>query len=191
MRLNRKFFSQNSVIVAKKLLGKILIRKINGRKISGMIVETEAYRGNKDKGSHAYKKITSRNKIMFGPPGFTYVYFCYGNHYLLNIVTEKKGKPGAVLIRALEPLTNIDEMKKRRRVFDKNQLTNGPGKLTEALAIGKKENNIDVIKDKNIYIEDLKLKKFFKIISSSRIGIKQGLEKKWRFYIAGNKYVSV
>lgn len=190
MRLTRNFFNRNSVKVAKELLGKILVRRINGKKISGMIVETEAYRGSKDKGSHAYRKVTSRNKIMFGPPGYAYVYFCYGNHYLLNIVTESKGKPGAVLIRALEPLENIREMIKRRKVADTYKLTNGPGKLTKAFAIGKNENGVDVVKNSTLFLVDSNKRRDFKIISTSRVGIKQGLEKKWRFYISGNKYVS-
>ncbi|MCX7698067.1 MAG: DNA-3-methyladenine glycosylase [Candidatus Goldbacteria bacterium] len=191
MRLKRSFFERNSTVVAKNLLGKILVRIINDQRVSGIIVETEAYRGDKDPGSHAYKKITDRNKIMFGPPGVAYVYLCYGNHYLLNIVTEKEGFPGAVLIRALEPYENIKLMKILRKVDDEYKLTNGPGKLTEALAIGRKENGLDVVNSKNLFIEDLKDRKKFKIISTSRVGIKQGLDKKWRFYIEGNKYVSV
>ncbi|MCX8092714.1 MAG: DNA-3-methyladenine glycosylase [Candidatus Goldbacteria bacterium] len=191
MRLKRSFFERNSTVVAKDLLGKILVRIINDQRVSGIIVETEAYRGDKDPGSHAYKKITDRNKIMFGPPGVAYVYFCYGNHYLLNIVTEKEGWPGAVLIRALEPYENIELMKKLRKTDNEYKLTDGPGKLTEALAIGRKENGLDVINSKNLFLEDLNNSKKFKIISTSRVGIKQGLDKKWRFYIEGNKYVSV
>ncbi len=191
MRLNRSFFNRNSVTVAKEMLGKILVRKIRGKRISGVIVETEAYRGNKDAGSHAYRKITRRNIIMFGLPGVAYVYFCYGNHYLLNIVTEKKGLPGAVLIRALEPLDNVCEMIKRRKTEDKYKLTNGPGKLTEALSIGKNENGIDVVKSNNLFLEDSNNIKNFKIISTSRVGIKQGTEKRWRFYIKDNQFVSV
>jgi len=191
MRLKRDFFDRNTVVVAKELLGKILVRKVNGKKVSGMIVETEAYRGDKDAGSHAYKKITPRNKIMFGPPGYSYVYFCYGNHYLLNIVTEGKGSPGAVLIRALEPLSNLKEMIKRRKIVDKYKLTNGPGKLTQAFAIRKNENGMDIIKSRELFIVDSNNVRKFKIISTSRVGIKQGTEKKWRFYIKGNKYISV
>lgn len=191
MRLSRSFFNRNSVIVAKELLGKVLVRKIKGKKISGMIVETEAYRGSNDEGSHAYKKITPRNKIMFGPPGIAYVYFCYGNHYLLNIVTEKKGSPGSVLIRAIEPIDNILEMKKRRKTDNIYKLTNGPGKLTQAFGIGKNENGIDVVKSKTFFFIRPKKKRKFKIISTSRVGIKQGLDKKWRFYIKDNKFVSV
>ncbi len=191
MRLTRKFFDRNSVMVAKELLGKILVRRINGKRLTGKIVETEAYRGEKDPGSHAYRKRTPRNEIMFGPPGHAYVYFCYGNHYLLNIVTERKGKAGAVLIRALEPLTNIKEMIKRRKINDKYKLTNGPGKLTEAFAIDKNENGMDVIKSKKLFVVCSDKRERIKIISTSRVGIKRGLEKKWRFYIKGNKYISV
>jgi len=191
MRLDRVFFNRNSVIVAKDLLGKILVSNINGKKITGMIVETEAYRGNQDAGSHAYKKITLRNKIMYGPPGYAYVYFCYGNHYLFNIVTEREGMPGAVLIRAIEPINNIKEMIKRRKVADINKLTDGPGKLTQAFAITKNENGLDIVKSSKLFVIDSNNKRKIKIISTSRVGIKQGLEKKWRFYIKDNKFVSV
>ncbi|MBP7791677.1 MAG: DNA-3-methyladenine glycosylase [Candidatus Goldbacteria bacterium] len=190
MRLTRKFFNRNSVVVAKELLGKILASNLGNKKVSGMIVETEAYRGDKDAGSHAYKKVTPRNKIMYGPPGHAYVYFCYGNHYLLNIVTESEGNPGAVLIRALEPVTNVKEMVKRRKVKDKRKLTNGPGKLTQALAIGKNENGLDVTKSNKLFLIDSRKRKKFKIISASRVGIKQGMDKKWRFYVKDNEYVS-
>jgi len=190
MRLTRKFFNRNSVVVAKELLGKILASNLGNKKVSGMIVETEAYRGDKDAGSHAYKKVTPRNKIMYGPPGHAYVYFCYGNHYLLNIVTESEGNPGAVLIRALEPVTNVKEMVKRRKVKDKRKLTNGPGKLTQALAIGKNENGLDVTKSNKLFLIDSRKRKKLKIISASRVGIKQGMDKKWRFYVKDNEYVS-
>lgn len=177
-RLNRNFYYKNSVAVAKKLLGKIIIRKYKGGMLSGKIVEVEAYRGNDDSGSHAYKKKTKRNSIMFGKPGYAYVYLCYGNHYLLNIVTEKEGQAGAVLIRAVEPLKGIDKA------------TNGPGKLTRAFFIDKKFNGEDLIKSKELFIVENNEKEKLKIKATSRIGIKTGLDKKWRFYIAGNKFVS-
>jgi len=98
--LGRNFYERDTVLVAQELLGKVLFFN----NTAGKIVETEAYYGKKDPGSHAYRGITERNKIMFGPPGFSYVYFCYGSHFLFNVVTEKYGIPGAVLIRALEPV---------------------------------------------------------------------------------------
>ena len=176
--LKRDFFAHFTVKVAKKLLGKILIRKIGENKLSGKIVEVEAYLGKEDPASHASFGKTPRNSVMFGKPGFAYVYFCYGNHYMMNVVTEKEGIAGAVLIRALEPY-------KCRLSAE----INGPGKLTKALRIGKGFNGYDLTKGKKIYLADDGLKKF-KIKRSGRIGIKKGCNKLFRFYIAGNKNVS-
>ena len=187
-RLSVNFFNKNSVCVAKKLLGKIIVRRYNGVKLSGKIVEVESYRGKDDAGSHAFKKKTQRNSLMFGKPGVAYIYLCYGNHYLLNIVTEKDGEPGAVLIRAIEPVNGIKTMMKMSGVKNINNLTNGPGKLTKALGIDKTLNGEDVTKSKKLFF--LNNNKKFKINSSSRIGIKKGKEKKWRFYIANNPFVS-
>ncbi len=150
----------------------------------------EAYRGQNDPGSHAYRKKTKRNSIMFGPPGYAYVYFCYGNHYLFNIVTEKEGTAGAVLIRALEPVSGIHEMKKNRKTDDIRLLTNGPGKLTQALKIGKAENGMDLTSG-YIYVALGPVNEKVRITATNRIGIKQGLGKKWRFIINGNKFISV
>lgn len=187
-RLTRKFFNKNSVLVAKKLLGKIIIRRYKGVKLSGKIVEVESYRGRDDEGSHAHLKKTKRNFLMFGKPGIAYIYLCYGNYYLLNIVTERKGNPGAVLIRAIQPVEGIKTMLKMRRTKDIKKLTSGPGKLTEALAIDKSLNGEDITKSKKLFIINNNEK--FKIKSSSRIGIKKGIEKKWRFYIDNNPFVS-
>ncbi len=187
-RLKRKFFIKNSVFVAKKLLGKIIIRRYKGEELSGKIVEVESYRGKDDAGSHAYNKKTKRNFLMFGKPGISYIYFCYGNYYLLNIVTEKKGNPGAVLIRAIEPLKGIKTMMKLRGLKNIKKLTNGPGRLTQALFIDKSLNGEDVTKSNKLFFIDNKER--FKIKVTTRIGIKKGLEKKWRFYIAGNTFVS-
>ena len=154
-----------------------------------MIVETEAYTGKNDPGSHAYKSRTLRNEPMFGPPGRAYVYFCYGNHYLFNIVTEKEGTAGAVLIRALEPKQGIETMKKLRKTNEIIKLTNGPGKLTQALAIGRDDNRTD-LNGNELYVASGTSNQY-KIASGSRIGIKQGLVKKWRFWIKDNEYVSV
>jgi len=154
-----------------------------------MIVETEAYTGKNDPGSHAYKRRTLRNEPMFGPPGRAYVYFCYGNHFLFNIVTEKQDTPGAVLIRALEPRAGVEIMKKLRKTKDEIKLTNGPGKLTQALAIDRNHNCADLRGDE-LFVAPGPAKKY-KISAGSRIGIKQGLDKKWRFWIKGSKFVSV
>jgi DNA-3-methyladenine glycosylase len=188
-KLGVKFFKRGTLRVAKSLLGKYLVRVLRGRKISGRIVEVEAYRGKDDPGSHAFRKRTPRNEVMFGPPGIAYVYFCYGNHYLFNIVTEKENEAGAVLIRALEPGAGIGTMRKLRCVDDLLALTSGPAKLTRAFAIGKRQNRLS-LNGGGLYVAEGKKKKF-KIVSGPRIGIKQGLEKKWRFWIKGSRFVSV
>ena len=126
--LSRKFYSRDTVCVARELLGKILVRKIGRQKLSGIITETEAYKGNNDPASHAAKKITERNKVMFGQIGKTYVYFTYGNHFMLNAVAKnEKNNAGAVLIRSIEPQNGIKSMIKNRKTSVISNLTNGPG----------------------------------------------------------------
>ncbi|MFH1824015.1 MAG: DNA-3-methyladenine glycosylase [Candidatus Firestonebacteria bacterium] len=176
--LKRDFYSRKTIKVAKELLGKILIRKVKNKILSGRIVEVEAYLGKDDPASHASHGKLPRNSVMFGEPGLAYVYFCYGNHFLMNVVTEKEGTPGAVLIRALEPLKGIAK-----------NLTNGPGKLTKALSISKKFNSYDLTKGKELYIVDDGFSNF-KIVKTERVGIKKGKERLLRFYINGNRHIS-
>lgn len=174
--LTRQFFNRPTLKVAKELLGKVLVIG----KTSGRINEVEAYIGQKDPACHATRGKTERNKVMFGKPGHLYVYFTYGMYHCANIVTERKEFPAAVLIRSIEPLTAIDEMKKRRGRND--HLGDGPGKLCIALGITKKSHNeIDLCNNSKCFVYD---DKFIpkKIKKSSRIGIKVGLDKKWRFY---------
>ena len=180
MNVKKEFFMGDTLDVAKKLLGKTL----KFRNLSGIIVETEAYKGFPDEASHAFKK-TKRSSIMFDSFGKYYVYFVYGNYYCLNVTTED-GKPGAVLIRALEPLTGIDIMKIRRNTEDILKLTNGPSKLCMAFGIDKAINSTEV--NDKIGIIDNNSKP--EIVSSFRIGIKKATHLKWRFYIKDNPYVS-
>jgi len=187
MKLQRKFFSRRTDLVAEDLLGCILVRKIGNKKLSGKIVETEAYFGEDDPASHAFRGITPRNKLMFGKPGFAYVYFIYGNHYCLNFTTEIEGKAGAVLIRALEPLEGIDMMMKNRGVEEARKLTNGPGKLTQALQITKEQNGLDLTGN-ILYV--LSGERPLETVKKTRIGIKNGKDMKLRFYIKGNVFVS-
>jgi DNA-3-methyladenine glycosylase len=187
-KLRREFYNRPTLKVAKELLGKYLIVNKDGRKLSGKIVETEAYRGPYDPASHAYGGMTPRNKIMFGEAGHAYVYFTYGMYYCLNVITERKGFPAGVLIRALEPKDGIEIMKKKRKKEKIENLTNGPGKLCQALGIDKSLYGADLV-GKTIYIED-RGEPTGKIISTNRIGIDEGKEKKWRFYIKDNRFVS-
>jgi DNA-3-methyladenine glycosylase len=169
------FYGRNTRVVARALLGKYIIRKVGARKLIGRIVETEAYFQD-DPASHAFRGRTERNSPMFEHPGLAYVYFVYGNHYCLNAVTEKAGKAGAVLIRAIEPVSGI------------RRPTNGPGKLTKALKIGKKLNRADLTKG-DLIIAKGKAERY-NIVAAKRIGISKASNKLLRFYIKGNKYVS-
>ncbi|WP_428323943.1 DNA-3-methyladenine glycosylase [Nitrosopumilus sp.] len=180
--LPRKFYLQDTVIVAKNLLGKKIIRKIGRSEISGIITETEAYRHKDDPASHAHRKITDRNKAMFGDVGIAYVYFTYGMYYCFNVVARNpKVSAGAVLIRAIEPEKGIKKMQENRNRKDLKNLTNGPAKLTQALEISKEHYGVDLTKNPKLYItEGIKVKK---IISSPRIGIKEATDKLWNFKI--------
>lgn len=173
-RIPRKFYNQDTLTIAKELLGKFLVHNCNGEKIIGKIVETEAYFGFKDKASHAAKGKTKRNYLMFGSAGYAYIYMIYGMYFCFNIVTEKKDYPAAVLIRAIEPIKNI-----------KSGKTNGPGKLCRAMQINKELNGIDLCKN-NLYLKDNISVPEKNIIAAKRIGIDYASEyrnKLWRFYI--------
>jgi len=180
--LPREFYLKNTVTVAKNLLGKRIVRKIGRREISGIIIETEAYRHKDDPASHAFRKITERNRIMFGDVGMSYVYFTYGMHYCFNVVAKNpKIAAGAVLIRAIEPEKGIKIMQENRKITNLKSLTNGPAKLTQALEITKEQHGIDLTKHSKLFItEGIKPKK---ISASSRIGIKEAIERLWNFKI--------
>jgi len=186
--LPRSFYNRKTDVVAKELIGKVLCHDTKEGRTAGIIVETEAYFGSNDPASHAARKKTPRNVVMFGPPGHAYVYFCYGVHFLFNVVTEKEGVAGAVLIRALEPLEGEALMKKRRRTTTLHLVTNGPGKLTEALKIGAYQNKKD-LSDGSLFVLDAKIKPT-KIKRSGRIGISNGKDMPHRYYWAGNPHVS-
>jgi len=189
--IEREFYDRNTVDVAKDLLGKILVRVIDGKVISGMIVESEAYRSIDDPASHSYRGKTDRNSVMFGEVGHAYVYFTYGNHYCLNIVAKEGTTPaGAVLIRAIEPIEGVSYMRRYRKTSDPYGLTNGPGKLTQAFKITKKQNGVDVTTKKELYVTDGKHVNESKIVATSRIGIKLALDKEWRFLVMNNNFVS-
>jgi len=188
--LPRSFYARDTVFVAKELLGKILVRRTSEGDILAKIVEAEAYRGNDDPASHAYRGKTPRNELMFGKAGFVYVYFIYGNHYCLNVTTERKGIPGAVLIRGVEVIDGVELAHKNRRPSSWVNLSNGPGKLTQALDITRKQNGLDITKTKELFISYPKINEIFDTITARRVGIKLGSEKPWRFYVKNNKHVS-
>jgi DNA-3-methyladenine glycosylase len=178
--LLRKFYTNDTKDVAKNLLGKTLIRKIGNQTLSGIITETEAYKGKNDPASHSSRKKTERNKIMFGEVGHAYVYFTYGMHYCFNVVAKKHvDESGAVLIRAIQPQQGVNHMIKNRNTDDFSNLANGPGKLTQAMQITLKQYNHDVTKKSSLFIIDGK--RPAKIIAKPRIGIKIGNDKLWNF----------
>lgn len=200
-KLDREFYNRDTVLVARELLGKIIVHEISGQKLSAKIVEAEAYMGVTDKAAHSYGgRRTSRVEVMYGKPGFAYVFIIYGMYYCFNTVTREEGTPQAVLIRAVEPIKGVDLMAENRFKKPYNQLTksqiknltNGPGKLCGALLIDKAQNGEDLCGNK-LYIEEGDNEKF-NIISAKRVGIDYAEEAKdypWRFYIEDNKYVSV
>lgn len=165
-KLNRKFFEQNTLTVAKELLGKILV--FNNHK--GLITETEAYIGEKDPACHASKGRTKRTEVMYGKAGFSYVYLIYGMYYCLNIVTEQQDFPAAVLIRGIKLIT-------QEKTLD------GPGKLCKHFGLTKEHNNIDIINNKNFYVNSSQKLNNIKFIQTPRIGIKVGTELLWRFVL--------
>lgn len=190
MILSQTFYQRSTTQVSKALLGQILVHETPEGLSSGRIVEVEAYLPKNDPACHAARGKTSRNSAMFGPPGYAYVYFCYGNHFMFNIVTEKEGVPGAVLIRALEPVKGLELMVRRRARFEAHEtgLTNGPGKLVQALGI-QPENNKNPIFKKPLYLIESARKE--KVGITTRIGLTEGADLPLRFYLQGNRYVSV
>lgn len=197
--LSKDFYKGDTIEIAKSLLGKILIHKLDNGIVSGRIVEVEAYMGEIDKAAHSYKGKTKRNKVMFGKKGVAYVYLIYGMYNCFNVTSGEEGKPEAILIRALEPLEGLEQMSFNRynksfKELKENKiigLTNGPGKLCQAMDIDRSYNGIDLTCG-NLSICDEGYNNF-NIVSSKRVGIDYAEEAKnylWRFYIENNKYVS-
>jgi len=195
-KLPPEFYEGADVIqIAKDLLGKILITKFDGVVTSGRIVETEAYIGITDRASHAYNgKRTARNEHMYAAPGISYVYICYGMHHLFNVVTNKKGIPDAVLIRAVEPLQGIPAMLKRTgKLKPDYTLTKGPGNVGRALGISKDHSGINLSGNKVFIATDGIAGSVNDIGESKRIGVEGAGEAAaypYRFYVKGNRYVS-
>jgi DNA-3-methyladenine glycosylase len=188
--LARSFYTRETLVVAKELLGKHIVRQMSEGDIKAKIVEVEAYRGSDDPASHAHKGLTKRNWPMFGEAGHAYVYFIYGNHHCLNATTERTSVPGAVLIRAIEIVYGLKLARGNRKARSNIDLSNGPGKLTKALNITRIHNDLDLTKPNELFICQPRIMEDFEIGTSSRIGIKAGSEKPWRFYIKNNKSVS-
>lgn len=188
--LTREFYLRPTLEAAPELIGKFLIFKPDqNMTMSVRIVEVEAYIGVDDPACHACRGKTDRNAVMFGPGGFSYLYFIYGMYHCLNFVTEKDGFPAAVLIRAGEPVEGIEEMYQRYPKPGQNKLTNGPGKLCKALGLTRKHNNLDLTGSR-LYLEDRGYTPD-EIVAAPRIGIKRAVNRNWRFYDKNSQYVSV
>ena len=191
-KISRSFYSRSTLDVASDLLGKVLVHRIGRRKVAGKIVETEAYVGPHDLACHASKGHKPRTAVMFGEAGHAYVYMIYGFHFCLNVVTEPAGYPAAVLIRAVEPLENVDLMRQLRNNPERDiDIASGPGKLCKAMSIDKTLNGEDLL-GATIWIEDRKLDPG-PIRTSPRVGVDYAGEykdKPWRFYVDGNLHVS-
>ena len=208
MKLTKAFYARETLLVAKELLGKVLVHEVNGVKLKGRIVETEGYIGLIDKAAHAYGgKRTPRTETLYGRPGIAYVFIIYGMYYCFNVITKEEGSPEGVLVRAIEPIEGIEEMSKLRynRAYGEltktqfKNLTSGPSKLCMAMKINKENNNQDLCTGE-LYIEESKeeeesksLKKI-EVVEAKRIGIDYAEEARdflWRFYIKNSPWVSV
>ncbi|MFA6170705.1 MAG: DNA-3-methyladenine glycosylase [Candidatus Margulisiibacteriota bacterium] len=196
-RLPREFFTRPTLEVAKDLLGKYLVHEEHGQRLCGMIVETEAYVGREDAASHSYGgRRTGRNEIEYGPGGHVYIYLVYGLHWQLNFVTSVANEPECVLIRALEPVEGVAKMKTYRHTDDPAKLTNGPGKLCQALHLNKSFNGYDLCDKKaKFFVEDRGIEVAAEAVKRGpRIGIDYAGPRwskiDWRFWIKDNPYVS-
>ena len=191
-KLPRSFYLRPTIAVAKDLLGKYLVRHVKDKMLVGMIVETEAYIGKNDPASHAYRGKTKRNAVMFGEGGHLYVYFTYGMHFCANVVTDIEGVGSAVLLRAVEPVEGYDIMSKMRKLkgnSPQSNLTNGPAKLCEAFGINGTHNGTDLLGNSIFITKGEKIRRS-DIVPAVRIGIRNGADKLWRFYLKGNPFVS-
>ena len=187
--LSQDFYSRDTALVAEALLGQLLIRRLDEDEVGGFIVETEAYYGEDDPASRAYEGKKRYNQVMYEDSGHLFIYNVH-QYWMLNFVAHELGKVGGVLIRAINPMFGIDTMMRNRPVDDLLELTNGPGKLTLALDVDKSLNSLPVTsEDCAIYVRENELD--FQIGRSHRIGVKRDLEKKLRYYIKGDKFVSV
>lgn len=194
MKIEREFYLREDTIkVARDLLGKILVVPADGARVSGMIVETEAYLGKTDKAAHTYGgKRTARNEITYAAGGHVYVFFIYGMYYQLNFVTGPEDHPHVVLIRAVEPVEGIEIMRGRRGKMPDKNLTSGPGKLCIAFGIDRSINGENLLGEK-IWLEGHKRFKGNEIAAGTRIGVgyaADDAEKPWRFWVKGNMFVS-
>ncbi len=187
--LPRSFYRRPAVEVAPDLLGNVLVRVLaDGTRLAGRIVETEAYEPG-DPASHSFRGKTERNAVMFGPPGHLYVYFTYGNHWMMNAVTRGRGEGSAVLLRATEPIEGVDAMARHRGRDGIRELCSGPGKLAQAMAVDRRHDGVDLVSGDAVWIErGPPLGPGF-IVRGIRVGVRDDT-RNWRFWIRGDPFVS-
>lgn len=193
-RLSRDFFARDTLAVARELLGQRLVRNLDGKQLSGRIVEVEAYIGEDDQASHASCGRTQRNAPMYGSPGHAYVYFIYGMHHCLNVVTEREGDPAAVLIRALEPLEGVDRMRALRGGRPDLPLTSGPARLCQALDIDRRFDGVDLCApDALLFLEKDASIPDESVATGPRVGVRgdeAALTVPWRFFVRDSRHLS-
>jgi DNA-3-methyladenine glycosylase len=177
-------------VVAPELLGRILVRRLpDGTRLAVRLVEVEAYEQG-DPASHSFGGPAPRNLVMFGPPGRLYVYFSYGVHFCANVVTDAEGRGSAVLLRAAEPLEGVDVMARHRGLDDGRRLCAGPGRLTQALAISRSQNGADVVRGTEVFLTAGEATRPSRVARTSRVGVRSGADRRWRFLERGDPFVS-
>jgi DNA-3-methyladenine glycosylase len=189
-RLPRAFFARPALEVAPDLLGRTLVRVLpGGVRLSAAIVETEAYEPG-DPASHGYRPMGARNATMFGAPGRLYVYFTYGNHWMMNVVTRPAGEPSAVLLRAARPLEGLAEMARRRGREREVDLCSGPGKLCRAFGVDREQDGEDLVRGGVVWLEAGIPARPAEVVAGIRVGVSSGLDREWRFRVDGDPFVS-
>jgi DNA-3-methyladenine glycosylase len=190
--LPRSFLARPAPVVARELLGRLLVSRTDGRPLVARIVECEAYQED-DPASHSFRERTPRTEVMFGPPGHLYVYFTYGMHFCMNVVTGRAGEGSAVLLRAAEPLDGQDPMAQARglsRPYDPRLLCSGPARLTQAFGVTREANGIDLLGQTWLALAAGAPVPDDEVGVSARVGIRVGRERPWRFFVAGSPFVS-
>ena len=188
MRISHKNVPSDTVALARALLGKVLMRSIDGRTAAGRIVETEAYLQH-DPACHAFRGMTPRNRSLFLGHGHAYVYLCYGTSYLLNVSSEARGIGSGVLLRALEPLYGSEHMQRNARQVKLNDITRGPGRLTAALRVDRRHDGVNLFTDEQLWIGDDGYP-IRSIGESVRIGLTKAADERLRYFVAGSPYLS-
>ncbi len=189
-RLPRAFFERPPTLVAPGLLGRVLVRvQPDGTRLAARIVETEAY-AEGDPASHAFRGQTPRNAVMFGPPGHLYVYFTYGMHFCMNVVTGRDGVGSAVLLRAAEPIEGLDAMAQRRGTDDPRRLCSGPARWTQAFGIGRADDGRDLVHGREVYLLEGEPIPPRRIERTTRVGVTVGVERRWRYLVRRDAFVS-